>query len=101
MKTTDQITCEENTQRLIARATKLGYEITRIADGEITIRSAGTHRYTADIQHTGGAWKIQTTAWGALDLNAIEEVTDAYQRAAAMVRALEADKPGSLAGYHA
>lgn len=44
MKTTDPITCEENTQRLIARATKLGYVITRIADGEITIRSAGTHR---------------------------------------------------------
>lgn len=85
---------EENTQRLIARANRLGYIIVMIDTTEklaIEIRPSTLDLYTPPVAQdwTTGEWTIQTTAYGALDLAEIEKVTDGYGRAVAMVSELE------------
>lgn len=105
MTTTPKMTiAEENTQRLIARANRLGYIIVTIDTTEklaIEIRPSTLEPYTPPLSQDWktGEWTIQTTAYGALDLSEIEKVTDGYGRAAAMVSELEHLTARDLANY--
>lgn len=98
---------EENTQRIISRANRLGYVITSIeADPtrvEISIIPSSLASYTPKLERDfrTDEWKVQTTAYGALNLDEIEKLTEGYGRAAAMVRELQSATPGYVVEYHA
>ena len=98
---------EENTQRIISRANRLGYIITHIKPEssrvEISIIPSQLAPYTPKLEQDfrTGQWRVQTTAYGALNLDEIEKLTEGYGRAAAMVRELQSAKPGYVVEYHA
>ena len=97
---------EENTQRIISRANRLGYIITSIkveaTRVEISIIPSQLAPYTPKLERDfrTGQWQVQTTAYGALNLDEIEKLTEGYGRAAAMVQELQSIKLGYVAEYH-
>ena len=97
---------EENTERLIGRANRLGYTITsiEIEPGRVAISIVPSplFPYTPELDRDfeTDQWRVQTTAYGALNLDNIEQVTEGYGRAAAMVRELEHATPGNVVNYH-
>ena len=97
---------EENTERLIGRANRLGYTITsiEIEPGRVAIFIVPSplFPYTPELDRDfeTDQWRVQTTSYGALNLDNIEQVTEGYGRAAAMVRELEHATPRNVVNYH-
>ena len=97
---------EENTERLIGRANRLGYNITNIeiepGRVSISIVPSPLFPYTPELDRDfeTDQWRVQTIAYGALNLDDIEQVTEGYGRAAAMVRELEHATPRNVVNYH-
>lgn len=109
MNTTPKMTvAEENTQTLIDLANRLGYIIIDIdtdtvePQPRIQIRPASLEDYTPHLYQDWqtGAWTIQTTSYGSLNLDELGKVTEGYERAAAMVSELAHLVSDDLVDYH-
>lgn len=97
---------EENTQRVIGRANRLGYIIVSIGiegdDARVQVMPSPLAPYTPQLtcDTTTGEWAIQTTAYGALDASEIQKIAEGYQRAAAMVSELRYLDAYNVVTYH-
>ena len=96
---------QENTQRFISRANRLGYIIVEIETDSknlwVTIIPADDNSYTPILYRHWDSkeWKIETTAYGTLGIEQIEKVTEGYQRAIAMVHELNHLSAGGVVNY--
>lgn len=78
---------EENTQRVIGRAVRLGYIIVSIRingdDARVRVMPSPLAPYTPELtcDAVTGEWVIQTTAYGALNAGEIQKIAGGYQRA--------------------
>lgn len=108
MNTTPKMSIEEeNTKRLTGRAQRLGYTILRIDTTEpnprIQIRPSSLEAYTPELYQDWqtGAWAIQTTSYGTLNVEETQKVTEGYGRAVAMVNELQHLRSDELVSYSA
>ena len=93
---------QENTDRLIARAAKLGYIIEEVNLAKdyrpITCRPNPEIPYLPEVHYTAhGGWTVSTTSYGNKGVDEVELIAEGYQRAAALIRAFTAEN--DLAPY--
>ncbi len=97
---------QENTDRIIARAASLGYEIRHITpDGrfrKIAVEPLSMDGYTPWIDGDFGEFNVNPVSHsGGFTIDELEKVAEGYQRAAALIRELEATSIDNLVEYHA
>lgn len=96
---------QENTARIISRAARLGYTITKITTTKngvnFEINPSSPNNYTPKIKKESGEWKIQTADHGSVNIDQIQEITEGYQRAAAIISELETLTANHLLEYAA
>ena len=97
---------EENTQRVIGRAVRLGYIIVSIRingdDARVQVIPSPRAPYTPELtcDAVTGEWVIQTTAYGALNAGEIQKIAGGYQRAVAMVSEPRYLDANNVIDYH-
>lgn len=95
---------QENTDRIINRAARLGYTITKITtknEVRFEINPSNSDSYTPQIKQENGEWKIRTADHGSVNADQIQEIAEGYQRAATMISELETLTAGHLVEYAA